>query len=95
MILETVRNRTKDFWPIWRSRQKFFTSLHNQNKDNNQFKSKEPKMPEKHLYASPTTKELKKHISRRCPKTQKYGPNERLDQNSRKRTKQRGDSQPI
>ena len=27
--------------------------------------------------------------------TKKYGPNERTDQNSRKRAKQQGDSQPI
>ena len=27
--------------------------------------------------------------------TKKYGPNERTDQNSRKRTKQQGYSQPI
>ena len=31
----------------------------------------------------------------RCAETKKYAPNERTDQNSRKRAKQRGDSQTI
>ena len=68
---------------------KCFTSLQNQKKDNNQFKNKEqPELPEKHLYRWPTTKELKKHSSRPCAETKKYGLNERIDQSSRKRAKQ-------
>ena len=36
-----------EFRPRWRQRQKCFASLHNQRKDNNQFKNnKQPEMPE-------------------------------------------------
>ena len=36
-----------EFWTRWRHRQKCFTSLHNQKKDNNQFKNrKQPELPE-------------------------------------------------
>ena len=38
--------------------------MHNQKKDNNEFKNKnQPELPENKLYGSPTTKELKKKHS--------------------------------
>ena len=50
----------------WRHRQKCFTSLHNQKKDNNQFKSKNNQNSQKiKLHGSPITKELKKKHSSR------------------------------
>ena len=95
MITKTKTNSTKhisgilgQFQPRWRHRQKHFASSHNQKKENNQFKNKEqPELPEKYLHENPTTKELKKHSFRQCAKTKKYGPNERTNQNSKKRTK--------
>ena len=42
-------------------------------------------------------KYLRLHVLQhnRCTKTKKYGPSERIDQNSSERTKWQGDSQPI
>ena len=36
----------REFRPRWRCRYKHFTSSHNQKKDNNQFKNKQPEVPE-------------------------------------------------
>ena len=42
-----VIKKTMRLWPRWRYRLKCFTSLHNQKKDNNQFKNKkQPEVPE-------------------------------------------------
>ena len=53
--------KTEGFQP---RRHKCFASSHNQKKANNQFKNKQPELPENHLHRSPTTKDLKKHSYR-------------------------------
>ena len=58
----SIRILTSELQPRWWHRQKYFTSSHNLEKNNNQLKHKEqPELPEKHLHGTPTMKELNKH----------------------------------
>ena len=75
------------FWPRWRP--KCFSSLHNQRKDNNQFKNKEqPELPENQLYGSPTTKTLKKHSSKLVGEVEKAAKAKRTRSKAKLRTTQ-------
>ena len=95
---KSVRQKqcSSKFQPRWRRhRQKCRAPSHNQKKDNNHIKNKEQtELPENHLHGSPTTKGLNKHPGW-CTKSKNMAQMKEKNQNSRKRTKQQGDRQPI